>query len=101
MSANQKHTPGPWKTRRGFDKDEIEVFDSVKVKRPFRRCAIATIHDNVDGKRANARLISAAPELLEACEAALRFSDRPRNSSDESELCDTLRAAIAKARGEA
>ena len=40
----------------------------------------------------NARLIAAAPELLEACELALESDDRA--------VKDVLRAAIAKAKGE-
>ena len=45
---------------------------------------------------AAAHLIAAAPELLAACKAALKFLDRPRNSVDESELCGQLRAAVEK-----
>jgi hypothetical protein len=48
----------------------------------------------------NARLIAAAPDLLEACEALLEayeFTIAPMHS----EAIDKARAAIAKAKGEA
>jgi hypothetical protein len=46
---------------------------------------------------ANARLIAAAPDLLAACEFALRFV----NAHDGSigDLATTLRDAVSKARG--
>lgn len=54
--------------------------------------------------RANARLIAAAPELLEACEEWVEI-DGPYVSYDEqrkrwSGVVDKMRAAIKKARGQ-
>jgi len=54
-----------------------------------------------DGE-ANARLISAAPELLAACEAALAWIHDPSGFSQNhvDHLAAACGAAIAKARGE-
>ena len=51
---------------------------------------------------ANARLIAASPDLLEACEAALGYFKAVAikySSPEEIDLAKTLQVAIAKARG--
>ena len=50
------HTPGPWKAVDDYGRWEIES----------RLHAIATVNDNPPQHKANARLITAAPSLLEA-----------------------------------
>lgn len=87
-----KHTPGPWLVRQIHD----EQVDVVKGDFP-KGHAIATISTWGDAELiANAHLIAAAPELLAACEQALR------ESGCDGDLCgwnwhDIMRAAIAKA----
>lgn len=52
----------------------------------------------------DAKLFAAAPDLLEACETAVRRLDfyAPESPSNPlRQLLDTLRAAIAKAKGDA
>lgn len=53
------HTPGPWRTG--------DMYNTVFGPKNGNPCPeiIAYIHK---GSRANARLIAAAPDLLEACE---------------------------------
>jgi len=46
---------------------------------------------------ANARLIAAAPDLLEACEVFIREADNP---PDKQQAYELAKAAIAKAKGE-
>lgn len=55
-----------------------------------------------DECQANARLIAAAPSLLDACSEWLRHMDSNEASTQagEDELLDAMRAAIAKALGE-
>ncbi len=82
-----KHTPGPW-----YADEEQSVIDGIVI--PF-------VH--VDGKKiaevntiANARLIAAAPELLEALERLILICEAYNGLEAKKS-----RAIVAKARGEA
>ena len=64
--------------------------------------------DDSDACYANARLISAAPDMLAALEAAVECGMVPKSSASEGgalrhsrqvRVADMIRAAIAKARG--
>lgn len=74
-----KYTPGPWKR---------------KIKSVLIPIAPYEWAEAYGGSIANARLIAAAPDLLEALKGVLRVADR---KTDEF---DAARAAIAKAEGE-
>lgn len=80
------HTPGPWKT--GFimngDRWVGPEYDQPKVCR---------IEDERDEFHANARLVAAAPDLLEACRLLLSSAHDHQTGIAEAE------AAIAKATG--
>jgi hypothetical protein len=85
-----KHTPGPWT----YDRSGYSLYVNSG-----RELVTAL---SMDGKRmetseANARLIAAAPELLEALKSVIAWLDAPDESAfSDSELA---RAAIAKATG--
>lgn len=93
-----QHTPGPWQFRDGG----IETLNYHPIAR---------INDDPAFKvqmEANARLIAAAPELLEAAEQSLihlevmvlpyaKDKDEISSVKDVIEIC---KAAIAKARGQ-
>lgn len=85
------HTPGPWHVT-AMHKGIRPSFRSPGENGGFAICEMYA-----DGRDvvANARLIAAAPELLEACEACLA-----RDDIADDELGVILRAAIAKARGQ-
>lgn len=98
----QAHTPGPWQLEAGrsFKTASGEFYITYGKDRfgnPLFRdfCELD----------ANARLIAAAPDLLEAAEAALVRLDayfRYSKSYEVGLLCkpaEDLRAAIAKAKG--
>jgi hypothetical protein len=97
------YTPGPW----AIEKDSKDI---VKV-RAYATVATCTTAGLWDSKRtqvispeecmANARLIAAAPELLEALEFALAALEDVfgKNKVDVGAI-NTARAAIAKARGQ-
>lgn len=89
-----KHTRGPWKWQAEDEclvgPDQIVMRQDDEGRKSFA--------DYPDGTtQANARLIAAAPDLLEALEMWLSAADI--HSFDDAKA--KARAAIAKARGEA
>lgn len=90
-----KHTPGPWFIDKGYlcAEGEDRVLYLAKIHSWAR--------DAPEEGKANARLISTAPELLEALELWQKLGNEGA-SCDDWESCLRMRdAAIAKARGEA
>lgn len=92
-----KHTPGPW-TATKFNPATGEIDDCYLYVEP----GISVIERKVKGRdqhdTANARLIAAAPDLLEALEladAALSGANMNMNVVERK-----VKAAIARARGE-
>ena len=93
------HTPGPWTLRRmhtgGFD-----IMD-------WRNRDVATVYGGgveTESREANARLIAAAPDLLEALDGIIHFSDgfdfyRTQSPAGKAleEWIGAAREAIAKA----
>lgn len=89
-----KHTPGPWEI-------DSEQPSTVKKFTHGNRLSIATVHGGYGEKTrrtANARLIAAAPELLEALES---FPGFLAETSEGDPWLEKMRYVIAKARGEA
>ena len=87
-----KHTPGPW-----------TQLDGMWVVGHGGRtvCTMAEAKTNNDEMEPNARLIAAAPELLEALEAvtvAAKIEGLDAKPGWEN-LLESTRAAIAKAKG--
>ena len=106
-----KHTPGPWKVipARGYEKrgwvDVVADRNSPVVGADsFVRysCDEAECHHGVRIAPANAALIAAAPELLEALEMIVSEADSytARTGKPVYNWLDQARAAIAKAKGE-
>ena len=99
--GDTKHTPGPWRvvgpiTRKGFRLPQPSIADASG------RCVIHWggfdgLERSKQEMRANQRLIAAAPELLEACRAAL--AEHGRSVLFGSVALDLLERAIAKAGG--
>ena len=93
MSA---HTPGPWE----WDGDVWEY--DRETEAPWLMSAktgMPVIQGDIDCMRDDARLIAAAPDLLEALEAALLLVDMSTSYRRE-DIAQQSRAAIAKAKGE-
>jgi hypothetical protein len=89
-----KHTPGPWAVYLNQDTNQFEVFHDEG--RGYGRM-LAHIVGERSSFEANARLVAAAPDLLAACEAAL---DWFVSVAADGAPATTVRAAIAKVRGE-
>jgi hypothetical protein len=71
---NTKHTPGPWTTYRGSVWSKDPSID--RSKRSNIVCAISErLKVPESEQQANARLIAAAPELVDACITALSVLD--------------------------
>ena len=93
------HTPGPWHVCG----DMIRSTVSNAAMRSVAKVYVSQMHGKPEAA-ANARLIAAAPDLLEACRALV--SDCWRRSGvglqdheDGCEDCRAARAAIARAEG--
>lgn len=99
-----KHTPGPW-----FVTGQMTKYVEARISGGLIQEVAACGPTEADGgygdqQRANANLIAAAPNLLEALEMLLYTRTQERGLQNakpgESPLHDRCRAAIAKARGE-
>lgn len=81
-----KHTPGPWRVNYncfGASGMNVEIINEVKAEEVM----------------ANAHLIAAAPDLLEACKSALALINISTDYAGMSTSRE-LEAAIKKAKGE-
>jgi hypothetical protein len=120
-----KHTPGPWlyePADSGDDSVGIQatppyifadpqsdgcVVPICTIDNPCRRADRPLVDEYDDGTEwigddvANARLIAAAPELYEACEAAWNCIGELPPTQARVEVAQMLCAALAKAKGEA
>lgn len=90
-----KHTPGPWETP-GEDGGERVI--SYRTKKG-KRYTLAHVYDGETANmEANARLIAAAPELLDALEGVLQV-DCDSEDWHQDEAWERAKNAIAKAKG--
>ena len=89
--TKQTYTPGPW----GIEKwDRACLIISGQA-------IIAPAPDSAsrEEREANARLIAAAPELLEACKEALVIAKHLKHDADSWLYVELAKKAIAKAEG--
>lgn len=98
-----KHTPGPWE----YAENSANNFDVFGAGDTVEVAVVWGLDDPLKAEReANARLIAAAPELLEALEDSLDLFGVFLDHSDKGNtdmhraLGVKIRAAIAKAKGE-
>ena len=105
-----KHTPGPWEPMKNSD-------GFIRGIRGMHGPVCANVVNwggisraQTSNGQANARLIAAAPDLLEALEAAVKVGIIPKSSakdggatrhSEQVRVADMCRDAIAKATGAA
>jgi hypothetical protein len=93
------HSPGPWSI-------ESSLSSEFRFTRYITDLAAHVVADvrPVEGddqvELANARLIAAAPEMLDALEYLLPIADKNAETSFGRDAVRIARAAIAKAKGE-
>ena len=106
------HTPGPWYAVRNsafWEVNPQREYEDDHIPYTVADCC-ASDPRNPDGglQEANARLIAAAPDLLEALEAAVDCGMVPKSSAEHGGaarharqvvVAYMIRAAIAKAKG--
>lgn len=84
------HTPGPWKVSMG----------STHVGGPKSGiCKFESIHGMYQNHEANARLIAAAPELLEGLKGLLQVIETDQLVPESVSYMQEARKAVAKAEG--
>ena len=94
-----KHTPGPWKLELGRDGAPRGLRGPAEVEHRNIVNWNGFSSPTKPASMANARLIAAAPELLEALLLMIRLHEL--SDSPEGDITRIARSAIAKARGEA
>ena len=98
------HTPGPWRAARikspGRAAAAFYIY-GANAKGKGARCVAHVKNSTIQPLAANARLIAAAPEMLEACRQALTHIEVDETTHGRPFAAgNVLRAAIAKATGE-
>jgi hypothetical protein len=98
MTDGCRHTPGPWKLAREATNDFPQAWvDSTLPYSEWDTRRIADVGGRTkDEATFNARLISAAPDLVAACEAYLA----PHTHAMKPDIYAAIKAAVAKAKGE-
>lgn len=103
MSKEATHTSGPWEVDEAHSgKGGKLILAEVFVRRPGDDVSIAAdIVDPETGEpsHANARLISAAPDLLFVLSALVEFMGDTTPEDAELDVWVQARAAISKAQG--
>lgn len=97
------HTPGPWfAVNCGTADEPMYSVKAARIKGKEPRhevCICATGDSPQEMETANARLISATPDLLDACELVIGSLSFDREDPFSREVIRRLSAAIAKAKG--
>lgn len=94
MSAH-KHTQGPW-----YFAPRLNLQSGLMIYAEPHGVTVAAVPHNDSTGRADAALIAAAPDLLEAAKSALWwFESKDTDGKDFIQVCKELRAAIVKAEG--
>lgn len=102
-----KHTPGPWRSHTNGSDFFVTATDFHGANGKVAKCYVADVQKfrNESGEdecQANAKLIAAAPDMLEALKGILNSfheSVKTTASLDEFPSLKAVQAAIAKAQG--
>ncbi len=88
--SKQSHTPGPWEIERYSD-GLIQIVGNTRAVSDHEEHVTTVVEAVTRGDEANAKLIVAAPDLLDALVALVECKQTT------PELWEAARAAIAKA----
>ncbi|WP_334038049.1 hypothetical protein [Burkholderia gladioli] len=91
--SKQQWTPGPWK-RSHLTVEDHRGMAVARVSEPHHMLRGSERREDMEWCKGNAKLIAAAPELVEALQAA---EDWLTSSNSPADLRDKIRAALAKA----
>jgi hypothetical protein len=100
-----KHTPGPWYTAGTFRKVYVVAKEGEREV-IVANSEYACTSSNLDEAEANARLIAAAPDLLEVLEWVTRLlgihvdESHPADMLEERKAIKEVEALMAKVKGE-
>lgn len=94
---NVAHTPGPWTVESAHEKTPNTF--RVRANLSFRKHVSTEESVCITGSEANAHLIAAAPELLEALENLIDFAETLAADGGRSADLREAYEAIKKARG--
>ncbi len=102
---NTQHTPGPWKWDPEWSADWKYAYEDLTANEVTILQCCHNLEGGLSLSTPDARLIAAAPDLLEALESALPFvedaaEDEIYKSHRVHRVLNEIRAAIAKATGE-
>ena len=92
-----KHTTGPWVIDWNVSRLDIFGADETTLVASLRRSPLSQAID--EAARANARLIAAAPELLDSLSEIFDYAGGADSALHDEYVMDRARAAIAKAEG--
>lgn len=93
-----KYTPGPWKLEQEPHRYFWQIFGDYKLVASVPTGGNKNSDEQKARKRADAILVAAAPELLEALESLLSIVEQHDTPLSDPERI-AARAAIAKAKG--
>ena len=98
-----KHTPGPWHFTEGGSQKKGDYYAHIGAETSMT--ILASMNEHHPAAGANARLIAAAPEMLEALVTALPYIEAAEEEEAYkpgavAKVTKQVRAAIARATGE-
>ncbi|MDH0851826.1 hypothetical protein N5D66_28090 [Delftia tsuruhatensis] len=97
-----KHTPGPWEAMGTWVRSPMHQPEGLPRGVQIAECRDGYFLPHTPEAKANARLIAAAPELLEALAETLAFCEANTFGGDDTAaLIAKARAAVTKATGSA
>lgn len=99
--TDHKYTPGPWCVKPDINDGEMCFISANEYTTAFPSSWIACCCTGIDESEweANAILIAAAPDMLEALRAALDYMGFYSGEYDCQDQIDLIKSAIAKAEG--